>query len=325
MFVLRSTYFQALCLVYTQIYMPMCSLPCLFLDLHVYAQIYVFMFRFICLCASCHVCVLKSICWLLMPCASIALLSFDISLSCVLALIGGVQIQILWSRPTLVRLGLYQRVWIISFMHVYVCLLASILYVNVCLSRSRPCQALHPSWACACWSLGPIAYVVASIPPRACLDVSICEIHLCGVGVLDTHLFPPHAMLLTVLTLCHLFGFLYFYAFLLHACLHVHAWVFTYLCRLYSNLMEVWTLDPNLHMSSQGTFFCLITCCLPFSHAQHALFASVRLYLLVCSLHALPISLVFSFACLLTCFFCLCMYTHGALALGARVQPPRLK
>ena len=48
------------------------------------------MFRSMCLCALCHVCVLRSIYWLLMPCASIAILSLDISLSCVLALIGGV-------------------------------------------------------------------------------------------------------------------------------------------------------------------------------------------------------------------------------------------
>ena len=47
------------------------------------------MFRSMCLCALFHVYVLRSICWLLMPCASIAHLSLDIYLSCVLVLIGG--------------------------------------------------------------------------------------------------------------------------------------------------------------------------------------------------------------------------------------------
>ena len=80
-------------------------------------------------------------------------------------------------------------------MHVYICLLATMLYIHVCLSRSRLCHAMLPPLACACWSLGPLACVVASIPPRACLDVTTCEIHLHGVGVPDTHLSPPHAML----------------------------------------------------------------------------------------------------------------------------------
>ena len=70
------------------------------------------------------------------------------------------------------------------------------LYVNVSLSISRLCHALRPPWSCACQSLGPLACVVASIPPRACLDVTTCEIHLHGVGVLDTHLSPLRAMLI---------------------------------------------------------------------------------------------------------------------------------
>ena len=73
-------------------------------------------------------------------------------------------------------------------LYVNVCLLAFTLYVNVCLSRSTPCHALHPLWAYACWSLGPLACMVASVPLRACLDVATYEIHLCSVGVLDTHL-----------------------------------------------------------------------------------------------------------------------------------------
>ena len=105
MFVLRSTCFQTpfhvcaqthiflgslpMCF---QIYMPMCSLPCLCLDLHayvffamfmlittclcvtfhVYAQICKLVLRSVCLCASCHACVLRSL-LAVMPCATLAL------------------------------------------------------------------------------------------------------------------------------------------------------------------------------------------------------------------------------------------------------------
>ena len=116
-----------------QIHMILGSLPCLCLDLHayvffamlmlrstclcvlchVYAQIYVPMLRSICLYAPCHACLLRSM-LVAITCASIALLSLDIFLSCVLALIGREQIQIMCSRPTSTHLGLYQRVWIIS-------------------------------------------------------------------------------------------------------------------------------------------------------------------------------------------------------------------
>ena len=69
--------------------MPMCSLPCFFLDLHVCAQIYIPMLRSMCLCVPCHACVLRSM-LIAMPYASKALLSLDVSFSCVLALIGRV-------------------------------------------------------------------------------------------------------------------------------------------------------------------------------------------------------------------------------------------
>ena len=38
--------------------------------------------------------------------------------------------------------------------------------------------------------------MVAFVLHRACLDVTTCEIHLCGVGVLDTHLSLLRAMLI---------------------------------------------------------------------------------------------------------------------------------
>ena len=69
---------------------------------------------------------------------------------------------------TSMHLGLYQRVPIISFMHVYACFLASMLYLHVFLSRSRLFHALCPLWACACRSSGPLACMVASTPLMAC-------------------------------------------------------------------------------------------------------------------------------------------------------------
>ena len=86
------------------------------------------------------------------------------------------------------------------------------------------------------------------------------------------------------------------------------------MCRPYSNTMELWTLDPNLHLSSQDTTFCLITSLL--AHCVLSLFVCPRLaLLLVCSLHAFYLSfyLPCSFLGLSTGLFpCLFTYTHGA-------------
>ena len=62
------------------------------------------------------------------------------------------------------------------------------IYLHVCLSRSRLCHALCPPLACARQFLRPLACVVAFVPLVDCLDVTICETHLYGVSVLDSHL-----------------------------------------------------------------------------------------------------------------------------------------
>ena len=132
MFVLRSLCLGAFGHAYAQIYMFICSLPCLYLDLYVYVLLTMLMLRSICWCAPCHVCV--QICILVtMPCASIALfVSCYISFFCFSPL-GRVQTQILWSRPISIHLGLYQRVWIISFMHACTCLLLHFISMFACL------------------------------------------------------------------------------------------------------------------------------------------------------------------------------------------------
>jgi len=70
------------------------------------------------------------------------------------------------------------------------------LYIHVCLSRSRLCHAFFPPWDCAYRSLGPLVCVVASVPLVARLDVTACETQLRDVGCLDTHLSLLHAMML---------------------------------------------------------------------------------------------------------------------------------
>ena len=125
-------------------------------------------------------------------------------------------------------------------MHVYVCLFASMLYVHVNLSRSGLCHALCPSWAYAC--------VNTSVPPKICLDVTTYEIHLYGVVMLYIHLSPLRAMLLCLpCLLCS--TCLAFFAFS-HLCTLAYMFTHESGCCPYSNPMELWTLDPNLHLYS---------------------------------------------------------------------------
>ena len=122
------------------------------------------MLRYMCLCALCRACVLKSM-LVAMPCATLA---FCLLISLFLAFwpfwwdidLDPVA-YICTPRPILKGLDLL-------LLHAYVCLLISMLYLHVSLSRSRLCYALHPPWVYAC--------VVAPVPPRARLDVTIYEI-----------------------------------------------------------------------------------------------------------------------------------------------------
>ena len=159
---------------------------CLCVICHVFAQIYMLVLRPMSLCLDICVYVLHAmlmsldLCWLLCHVLLQPFLSLDISLSCILVLSIGC------SRSRSYGLGLhpYTQAYIKGFgsfsLHIYVCLLASMLYLHVSLSRSRLCHALCPPWAWAC--------VVTSVPPRVCLDVTTCQIHLRGLGVLDLHL-----------------------------------------------------------------------------------------------------------------------------------------
>ena len=87
--------------------------------------------------------------------------------------------------------------------------------------------------------------MVAFVPLMVYLDVTTCETHLCDVGVLDTHLSMLRVMLLSLLCATRL-------AFLasLHLCMLAKMFMHKSVCHPYSNLMDLWTLDPNLHLSS---------------------------------------------------------------------------
>ena len=161
----------SLLVCYAQIYMPICSFSCFCLDLLLYAQIYVFMCFVPCLCAQiymlvCHV--------LIQP--------FGSSMSFFLVfwpLLVGCR-----SRSRGLGLHRYTQAYIKGLDH--------FLYECLCLFAFF--HALHPLWAYANRSLGPFACVVASIPSMDCFDITTCEIHLRGVGVL------------ALLALCHSFA-----------------------------------------------------------------------------------------------------------------------
>ena len=106
----------------------------------------------------------------------------------------------------------------------------------------------------------------------------------------------------------------------LHLCMLAYMFMHEFVCRLYSIPMELWTLDPILHLFSQDTPFCLITCFFAFSCASHVYLPLFGIFPILFQ-HASP-SICF-FACLLACFCCLCMYMHGTGMLGARAQPSR--
>ena len=147
-------------------------------------------------------------------------------------------------------------------MHVVVCLLASMLYLLVSLSRSRLCHAWCPPWVCAC--------VVTSVPPRVCLDVTICDIHFYGISVLAIHLSSLRATLICLLCATLL-------AFLvsmlsLHACLHVHAWVCVSFILQSNGAMDIRSKPTFVLL---GHPFCLITCFFTLFMCFTCLFAPV--------------------------------------------------
>ena len=98
-----------------------------------------------------------------------------------------------------------------------------------------------------CCSLGPLACMVAFIPLMVCLDVTAHEIHLCDVGVLDTYFSPLCTMLICLPCLLYAICLAFFAS--LRLCTLAYMFIHECVYRPYSNLMELWTPDPNLHLS----------------------------------------------------------------------------
>ena len=234
MFMLRSTCLCAPCLVHVQIYLIMCSLPCSCLDLLVYVLLALFMLRSTSLSASCLVHVSRSTCWLL---CHVLLKPFYLLLPLFL---------VFWSFRQGVDLDLVVQVYIHTprpiskgldhfLLHAYVCLLGSMLYIHVCLSRLRLCHALCPPWVCVCWSLGPLA---CGCIRSSCglLDATTCEIYLRGVGLLNAY--PFSAPCVDMLALLALATHLAFFSSL-HLCTLAYMFMHESMSRPCSNLMEL--------------------------------------------------------------------------------------
>ena len=150
------------------------------------------------------------------------------------------------------------------------------LYVYACISRSRLCHALCPP---------PVGLFLCGYihPPHGYWGVTTCEMHPCDANLLDAYLFSAlcdvacHACFVPPvwlsLLLCILFACLLTCS-CISLCLPLSlSLIPTILCRFtpvfdtwdpksflgillystccpYSNLKELWTLDPNLHLSS---------------------------------------------------------------------------
>ena len=155
--------------------------------------------------------------------------------------------------------------------------------------------------------------MVASVPLVDCLDVTTYETHLCGIGLLDEYPFytPCDVDMLVLLDLCHMFGFLYFFASL-HTCLHVHAWVYVSSI-LWSNGTMGTRSKPTFVLLGHSLLSNNMFVCPCLASLASFSFSALSFYLFLC----LSTGLFF--------FFCHCMYTHGAWKLGVRVRPSRRK
>ena len=118
------------------------------------------------------------------------------------------------------------------------------LYVYVCLSRSRPCHALCPPWVCSC--------VVASIPLVAYWGVSTSETHPRDAGLLDAYPFSAP------------------YDVACHACPIWFARCIPFLCPIRCCSMPVYMLSLSPFFSF---FACLLACflvCYMYKHGVRA-------------------------------------------------------
>ena len=238
-----------------------------------------------------------------------------------------------------------------NFLYAYVCLLASMLYIHVCLSRYKLSHTLCTPWACTCRSLGPLACVVAFVLLVACLDVTACEIHLRDISLFDVYPFSAPCVVMLALP-CLLYATCLAFFTSLHLCTFAYMFMHESLLLVSSSLIPTIsckftpifdTRDPEsllgILLDGTGVVHTPILTYIcppripPFSYNMlvcpfvclTCLFAPVWLSLLVCLFACSLYLFVISFACLLVAFLVYCMYMHGVRMLGARARPFRRK
>ena len=119
------------------------------------------------------------------------------SLFLVFGFLGRVQIQILWSRPTSMHRFFNEGFGLFPLCMSMLCLLVHALCFRsmlVCLDLgSLPCSCLFSICGfVACWSLGPLACLVASVPFGGLLGYNHVRGHIFMMfGLLASCLFPP--------------------------------------------------------------------------------------------------------------------------------------
>ena len=226
------------------------NIACLCLDLLVYVLLALFMLGFTCLCAPCHayaqiyifVCSMPYSCvqiyiLVAMPCASKVFLSLVIPFSCVLAL----QVRCR-SRSCGLDLHPYTKAYIKGFELFPLCICTLSCFYALYPYLLVQIQGFAMLYAlCGFMLVGLWGHLLAWLHPTT------CETYLCDVGVPDTHLPPLRAMLLCLPCLLCAIRLAFFAS--LYLCTLAYVFMHESVRRSYSTLIELWTPDPNLHLS----------------------------------------------------------------------------
>ena len=93
----------------------------------------------------------------------------------------------------------------------------------------------------------------------------------------------------------------------LHLCMLAYMFMHEFICHSYSNPMELQTLDPNLHLSSQFTPFYQITCLFASSCASHVCLPSFGIFCQLVFQHAF----FYLFLCFSSGQFILSLQVHA--------------
>ena len=167
-------------------------------------------------------------------------------------------------------------------MHVYVCLLASMLYIHVCLSRSRLCHALWPSWVTF---VGLWGHLLVWLHPSLLWIVWIRPLvgYTSVALVCLMHALSPLRVMLTCLPCLFCAACLAFFAFLhlLHACLHFHAWVCVSSILQSNGIMDTRS-KPTIVLLGHHLLFDNMFVCPHLAPFDSLTFSMISFYLFLC-------------------------------------------